>query len=398
MTQYETSPKASGKAEGKIAFMLHHPMLPYFGIAGAVSALLVGGIFMVFSASSVFSMQVNNGTPYELALKQALFGGAGALLMWWVSHWDINRFRRFAGLALVGSVFILILVLFIGESVYGQKNWIPLVAGFKVQPSEFAKLGLVIWSADHLAKRYGELHYWRRLLWPLGGVFILFVGLVGAEGDFGTAMIMSPIVIAMWFFVGIPIRWFVAPVVLGLTVVAFATIGSPYRRARFSSWFHPEQDMQNTGFQVMHGRYALGTGSWNGVGIGASRQKWGTLPQPHTDFIYAVIGEEMGLLGTGAVIVLFVIIAYCAFRIAHNTSEPFIQLATLGVMAWIMTQMLVNVGAVLSILPITGVPIPLVSYGGSSLIPTLAAFGMLLAFARHESREAQVEGQEATSQ
>lgn len=389
MTQYETSPVGSDQNQGKFAFYLRHPMFPYYGIAGAVTVLLIGGIIMVFSASSVFSMQVNDGNSYELAIKQAFFGGIGALIMWWVSHWDVNRFRRFAGLALVGSLFILVLVLFIGESVYGQKNWIPLFAGFKVQPSEFAKLGLVIWSADHLAKRYGDLHLVYRLLWPLGGVFVLFVGLVGAEGDFGTALIMSPIVIAMWFFVGVPIRWFVVPIVLGLTLIAFVTIGSPYRRARFSSWLHPEQDMQNTGFQVMHGRYALGTGSWNGVGIGASRQKWGTLPQPHTDFIYAVIGEEMGLLGTGMVLALFALIAYCAFRIAHNTVEPFIQLATLGVMAWILTQMLVNVSAVLSILPITGVPIPLVSYGGSSLLPTLAAFGMLLAFARHESRESQ---------
>lgn len=392
MTQYETAPVNSGAPQGGLAEKAKHPMLPYYGIIGAVTVLLIGGIVMVFSASSVFSMKINNGNSYELALKQALFGGIGAFIMWRLSKWDVDRFRRFAGLALVGSIFILILVLIIGESVYGQKNWIPLFAGFKIQPSEFAKLGLVIWAADHLAKRYDDLFIVKRLLFPLVIVAGVFIGLVGAEGDTGTALIMTPIVIAMLFFIGVPLRWFAFPAIGGALLIAFVTFGSAYRRARFGSWFHPEVDSQGNGFQVMHGRYSLGTGGWTGVGIGGSRQKWGTLPAAHTDFIYAVIGEEFGLFGTVSVLVLFAVIAYCTFRIAHNTNEPFIQLASVGIMAWILTQMLLNVGAVLSIVPITGVPIPLVSYGGSSLIPALAAFGMLLAFARHEAEVAQ--GQE----
>ena len=391
MTQYETSPVNRDEPKGQIATWLNHPMLPYYGIIGAVTALLIGGIVMVFSASSVYSMKVNDGNSYELALRQALFGGAGALAMWRVSKWKVETFRRYAGLALVVSIFILILVLFVGESVYGQKNWIPLVAGFKVQPSEFAKLGLVIWSADHLAKRYDDLYIVKRLIWPLGLVAIAFILLVGAEGDTGTALIMAPIVIAMLFFVGVPLRWFTIPLFSGLAIIAFVTLPSAYRRARFATWLSPERDRQGNGFQVIHGRYSLGTGGWTGVGIGGSRQKWGTLPEAHTDFIYAVIGEEFGLIGTLGVLILFAIIAYCTFRIAHNTYEPFIQLASVGVMAWILTQMLVNVGAVLSIVPITGVPIPLVSYGGSSLIPALAAFGMLLAFARHEAETNQQE-------
>jgi cell division protein FtsW len=156
--------------------------------------------------------------------------------------------------------------------------------------------------------------------------------------------------------------------------------------ARFTSWLDPYADAQGTGFQVIHGQQALGSGGWLGLGLGGSREKWGTLPEAHTDFIFAVLGEELGIFGTISVLVLFTAIAIVGLRIAGRTNEAFIQIASLGIVAWIVTQALVNVGAVLGILPITGVPLPLVSYGGSSLIPTLLAMGILMAFAKHEAR------------
>ncbi len=364
---------------------IKHPMLPYYGILGSVTILLIGGILMVFSASSVYSMQVNNGNSYSLAIKQLAFAGFGTLCMWRISKMNVGLFRKYAGFGLVVSFALLVLVLFIGQSVYGQKNWIPLPGGFNLQPSEIAKVALVVWSADLLARRYRELYMVRRLAIPLIPVSLAFLILVMLEGDTGTAIVMAPIVLAMLFFVGVPLKWFAIPTVMGAVVLAYVTLGSGYRTQRFTSWLDPGASSDGAGFQVIHGRQAIGTGGWLGVGIGGSRQKWGTLPAAHTDFIYAVIGEEIGLFGTSILLILFGAIAFSAFRIAHNTRDPFIQLATVGVMAWILTQMLINVGAVLSILPITGVPIPLVSYGGSSLVPTLCAFGMLMAFAKHEA-------------
>ena len=172
---------------------------------------------------------------------------------------------------------------------------------------------------------------------------------------------------------------------MALGAIAALSIAAPYRMARFTSWWNPYADAQGTGFQVIHGQQALGSGGWWGVGLGGSREKWGTLPEAHTDFIYAVLGEELGILGTISVLVLFSIIAIMGLRIARGTNEAFIQIAALGIVTWIVTQALVNIGAVLGILPITGVPLPLVSYGGSSLIPTLLAMGILLAFAKHEA-------------
>ena len=155
--------------------------------------------------------------------------------------------------------------------------------------------------------------------------------------------------------------------------------------ARFTSWLDPFADAQGTGFQVIRGQQALGSGGWWGVGLGGSREKWGTLPEAHTDFIYAVIGEELGILGTMTVLLLFVTIAVIGLRIARGTNEAFIQIAALGIVTWIIVQALVNIGAVLGILPITGVPLPMVSYGGSSLIPSLVAMGVLMSFAKHEA-------------
>jgi cell division protein FtsW len=187
------------------------------------------------------------------------------------------------------------------------------------------------------------------------------------------------------FFVGAPRRWFVAMGVIALAGIAALSVAAPYRLARFSSWLDPYADAQGTGFQVIHGQRALGSGGWWGVGLGGSREKWGTLPEAHTDFIYAVLGEELGILGTLLVLLIFTLIAIVGLRIARGTNEAFIQIASLGIVAWIVTQALVNIGAVLGILPITGVPLPLVSYGGSSLIPTLLAMGILMSFAKHEA-------------
>ena len=211
------------------------------------------------------------------------------------------------------------------------------------------------------------------------------LGLVLLEGDMGTALILVPMTAAILYVNGAPARLFVTGGGLVLAGVALLSVGKSYRLERFASWLNPNSDALGSGWQVLHGKSALGGGGWFGVGLGASREKWDWLPEAHTDFSYAVVGEELGIVGSLIVIILFAAIGLAGLRLARRTSDPFIRTASAAVVAWLLTQALLNIGAVLQLIPITGVPLPLVSYGGSSLVPTLIALGMLMSFARAEA-------------
>ena len=380
-----TRPVNQNTPSGGMSERLAHPMLHYQILLGATGFLLALGIVMVASASSVFSYQQNNGNSWALATRQLIFAVIGVFLMIAVSKMHVDAIRRWAPLFMVTVGVMLVAVLLIGTAVHGQKNWIDFGGPMRIQPSEFAKLGIIMWGADILDRKYHLLEQRNHLLIPVLPVSITVLLLVVLQGDLGTAMVMMPIMASLLYFVGAPRKWFLVMGAAGLAGIAALSIAAPYRMARFTSWLDPYADAQGTGFQVIHGQQALGSGGWWGVGLGGSREKWGTLPEAHTDFIYAVLGEELGIIGTILVLVIFTAIAIVGLRIARNTNEAFIQIASLGIVAWIVTQALVNIGAVLGILPITGVPLPLVSYGGSSLIPTLLAMGILMSFAKHEA-------------
>lgn len=380
-----TRPAKRNSPNGGLSARLEHPMVHYQILLGATGFLLALGVVMVASASSVFSYQQNNGNSWALATRQLMFAAIGVFLMIAASRMHVDSIRRWAPLFMVVVGALLITVLIIGTSVHGQKNWIDFGGPFRIQPSEFAKLAIVMWGADMLDRKYHLLEQRSHLLIPVLPVSLTVLLLIVLQGDLGTAMVMLPIMASLLYFVGAPRRWFLIMGAAALAGIAALSIAAPYRIARFTSWLDPHADPQGTGFQVIHGQQALGSGGWWGVGLGGSREKWGTLPEAHTDFIYAVLGEELGIIGTVLVLLIFTAIAIVGLRIARGTNEAFIQIASLGIIAWIMTQLLVNVGAVLGILPITGVPLPLVSYGGSSLIPTLLAMGILMAFAKHEA-------------
>lgn len=380
-----TRPVKSNSPDGGLAARLEHPMLHYQILLGATGFLLALGIVMVASASSVYSYQQNNGNSWALATRQLIFAAIGVFLMMAVSKMHVDSIRRWAPLFMVVVGALLVAVLLIGTAVHGQKNWIDFGGPIRIQPSEFAKLAIIMWGADILDRKYHLLEQRHHLLMPVLPVSVTVLLLVVLQGDLGTAMVMMPIMASLLYFVGAPRKWFLVMGAAGLAAIAALSIAAPYRMARFTSWLDPYADAQGTGFQVIHGQQALGSGGWWGVGLGGSREKWGTLPEAHTDFIYAVLGEELGIIGTILVLLIFSAIAIVGLRIARNTNEAFIQIASLGIVAWIVTQALVNIGAVLGILPITGVPLPLVSYGGSSLIPTLLAMGILMAFAKHEA-------------
>jgi cell division protein FtsW len=361
--------------------LLQHPMGLYYLLLGATLALLGLGLLMVLSASSVLSIRLH-GSPYTLAQRQLLFAVIGVVLMIVATRLSVQMWRRLAWPALIAALVLLVAVLIVGVEVSGQRNWIDLFGPFRLQPSEFAKIALILWSADTLARKEPMLDRWSHLLVPVLPVTAMILMLVLLQGDVGNTLILAVIACGVLFAAGAPLRLFVALGAVGLAGIAALTLAAPYRMSRFTAWLDPSADRLGDGWQVTQGQFALGTGGWWGVGLGGSREKWGSLPEAHTDFIFPVVGEELGLVGTITVLILFAVIAFVAFRLVHSSDDMFVRLASAGVGTWIVFQAVINVGAVLSLLPITGVPLPLVSYGGSSLIPLLVSLGMLMSFAR----------------
>jgi len=365
--------------------LLHRAATPYYLLLGATLLLLVLGLVMVFSASSVVAFR-SLGSSYAIVAKQAMWVAIGFPLMVLASRLPVRVWRASAYVGLTVSVALLCLVVFAGTEVNGNRNWVDFGGPFRIQPSELAKLALVVWAADLLTRKQRLLAQWKHLLVPLVPVGALVVMLVLLGGDLGTAVILIAILAALLYVAGSPLRLFLAvgtPVLLGVAVLVQ---NKAERLERITTWLNPTLDPLDGGWQALHGKFALASGGWWGAGLGGSKEKWGLLPEAHTDFIFAIIGEELGLVGTLAVLGLFGVIGYAGLRVAVHAADPFVRLASAGVTAWILVQALVNIGAVLGILPITGVPLPLVSYGGSALVPTMLGLGMLLSFARQSRR------------
>ncbi len=344
--------------------------------------LLVLGLVMVFSASSIMAFKFL-GSSYTILAKQAMWVAVGLPLTLLAIRMPPRLWRALAYPSLIGSLALLCLVVFAGTEVNGNRNWIDFGGPFRIQPSELAKLALVLWGADLLARKEKLLGQWKHLLVPLVPAGAIVTGLVLLGNDLGTALILIAILAGLLYVAGAPLRLFVAGGALAIGLVAYLIQTHAERMSRITAWLNPDTaDPLNEGLQALHGKFALASGGWWGSGLGASKEKWGSLPEAHTDFIFAIIGEELGLVGTLAVLLLFGAVGYAGLRVAIHADDAFVRYAAAGVTCWILVQALVNMGAVLGILPITGVPLPLVSYGGSALVPTMLALGMLLSFAR----------------
>lgn len=358
---------------------------PLFWILLGATAFLLGvGLLMVLSASAVYSIK-ENGSAWGFALRQFTFAGIGLALMYLAIRLPRITWVRLATPFLWFVFALLIAVLVVGTEVGGQKNWIVIYGPIRIQPSEFAKLALVLWVPFMLATREARARRWAQLLVPISVGGFATIGLVLAEKDGGTPMVMAPILLAMLWVAGAPKRFIGAVTALGFMGVALLTYLEDYRRARFESWLNPWADPKGDGMQAVHAQLALGSGGIWGEGLGAGREKWGSLPAAHTDFILAVVGEELGLLGTLAILCAVAIVVWACLQISLKTSDPFVRYASVGVAAWIGMQSIFNIGAVIGAIPITGVTLPLVSYGGSSLIPTLVALGFVMSFVRPAS-------------
>ena len=387
----QAAPKA-GVAKGAAAAargpLLQRPLASYYLVLVSTGLLLAIGLVMVLSASSVRAYSTF-GSPFAIAVKQAVAIVIGLLGMWIASRLPTAFWRRVAAPLLVASVCLLMLVLVpgIGRNVAGARRWIPLPIGFNLQPTELAKLGIALWGGDLLVRKRKLLGEWKHLLVPLVPVVGLVSVLTLLEPDMGTTVVIASVLIALLWVVGAPARIFGGLVSAFLLLGGLIAVAEPYRLARLQHFVNPCQVSQRleAGFQACQGLQALGSGGVLGLGLGASREKWpGGLPNPYTDYVYAIVGEELGLIGTLTVLLLFGVLTYAGIRIAKRTTDPFSRLAAAGVTAWIAVQALVNIGTVVGLVPVTGIPLPLISFGGSALIPTLVAIGMLLSFARDE--------------
>ncbi|MEE6280246.1 putative lipid II flippase FtsW [Georgenia sunbinii] len=375
-----------GAAERQSVLARGPVTLSYYLVGGAALLLLAIGVVMVLSASSISSIRENDGNPYGYFLDQAKFALLGLPLMFVASRVPVAWYRKIAWPALaVGLALQALIFTPLARGEKGNTNWIMLPGvGQTIQPSEFLKLALALWLGLVLARKSALLHKWQHVLVPGLVVSALALGLVLAGHDLGTVLVMAALVAGTMFVAGVPLKWFGLAAVMGAGAAAFLVVTSRNRMDRIMAVFGSDCDTSAACYQTQHGLWGLGTGGISGVGLGASREKWSYLPEAHNDYIFAILGEELGLLGTLLVLALFAALAFGLIRIVRRHEDPFVKIATGGIAAWILGQALINIGVVIGLLPVIGVPLPLVSAGGSALIATLLAMGIVLSFARSE--------------
>ena len=366
----------------KYSKILTRPELPYFLIIWSTIFLCALGLTMVLSSSTVTSLQ-ESGNSYSLFTRQFLFLILGAATAYWAFKVQGAIWLRLAKVSLTISIFILLLpfVPNLGKNINGNRNWIE-IAGFTLQPSEFAKFGLILWCAFQL--RRIDLVAGKN---PIGLILpglVVIEGLIILERDLGTALLVLIIFGGILFVSGAPIKHFIAVVILASIISAVLIFSNSYRMSRFAALFDPfdERYYKFSGWQPAHSIMGLASGGLWGSGLGASKQKWANLAEAHTDFIFSVIGEELGLLGTLLVLALYAALIYSTLRIAIKTKDDFSRYATAGIACWFIAQVTVNIGSVTSVIPVIGVTLPFISYGGSSLLANLLAVGYVLGVAR----------------
>jgi cell division protein FtsW len=352
----------------------------FVALAFLVAVFNLLGLVMVMSASSVVARD-DYGSSWYFVVRQASWALAGLVALAVIARVDYHRWRRHAGAFLVVCLMLLFLVLLVGVEANGSTRWLG-AGSLSFQPSEVVKLALLVWVADLLARRAAYMHNTRATLRPVIVALAAIATLVMLQPNLGTTMVVSAIALALCYVAGAPAAPLAGWATFGLTVATSLALASPYRRDRVLAFLDPWADPMDNGYQNIQSMVGLASGGLFGSGLGASRAKWGYLPYAHSDFIFAIIGEELGLVGATVVVGLYVLLAIIGIRIALHAPDRFGLLLAVGVTAWFCTQAFVNIGAVIGILPITGVPLPFVSAGGSSLLFCMAGAGLLLSVAR----------------
>lgn len=356
----------------------------FVGLLVVVTALVALSLVMVMSAASVSDLRTS-GSAWDSFTRQAVFAAVGFGCMLGVMRVHYGRLKDLATPFLVGSFVLLALVLVpgVGVGVNGATRW--LGAGpLRIQPSELAKLAMVIWAAQWLAhpKRHAQIRTDARTLRPVFVMLGAAAALLLLQPNLGTLIISVGAVGAVVYVSGVSLARLAGWGAVALTAASVAALSAPYRRARVLAFLNPWGDPANTGYQTIQSLVGIASGGLTGVGLGASRAKWGFLPYAHTDFIFAIVAEELGLVGALTVLALFVALGLFGIRAALRAPDTFGLLLASGITTWFVLQAVVNVGAVVGLLPITGVPLPFVSYGGTALVVNLTAMGVLLSVAR----------------
>lgn len=358
----------------------------FFVVLGTALFLVVFGLVMVLSSSSV-EQYVATRDFFGAFLRQGIFALIGVPLMLIASRVPTWAWQKYAWHLLFASMVLQLLVFTpLGVSVNGNRNWIH-IGSFSAQPSEFLKLSLAIWIGMILVKKENRLDDWRQLAVPLVPVVLIAVALVMKGGDLGTTLILLMLVGVAVFLSGVRLKFFIVPILLMAVFVPLLTInGGSSRSTRISAWLSgcsTAEAYQSTCWQTTHGLWALASGGVFGVGLGNSKAKWSWLPEADNDFIFAIVGEELGLIGAIVVLGLFIVLAVSFFKVVRRSDDAFVRIVTGAIMTWIIGQALVNIAVVLGLLPVLGVPLPLISAGGSSLIFVLFAIGVVLSFLHH---------------
>ena len=360
----------------------------YFALLGTTLFLVVFGLVMVLSSSSVES-HLESNSFFASFLRQGSFALVGIPFMLVASRMPMTFWKRWAWPAIFVGIGLQLLVFVpgIGWGYGGNRNWIK-IGNFSAQPSEALKLAVVVWLAYVLTTKRGALDSWKNLIFTVGPFAGLALGLVLLGQDLGTVVVMGLIVFACLFFAGAKLRWLLtAAVILGSFGIVFAYSGES-RTERINAWINgcTTEQYETFCWQPTHGTWALASGGVFGAGLGNSKAKWSWLPEADNDYIFAIVGEELGLIGAIVVLLLFVVLAITFVRIIRTSTDPFARIVTAGVGIWVVGQAFINIAVVLGVLPVLGVPLPLISAGGTSLIAVLLAIGVVLSFAREPAR------------
>jgi cell division protein FtsW len=353
-------------------------------LAVLITLLCVVGLVMVGSASPVISL-ITYGSPWTIFIRQVLWMvvGVGALLIF--AKVDYRKWRKFGAPLVVITLGLLVAVLVpgLGVTAGGSSRWI----GFgllRLQPSELMKLALVVFAADIAVRRTDRDAPAKQVIAPVMGALIVSAALIIKQPDMGTAMVLSCTAFGILFMSGIQLAPLTKVLATFIVIAGIFSMSDSYRRDRILSFINPGAHQSGSGYQVWQSLIGLGSGHLFGLGLGGGREKWGTLPNAHTDFIFSVVGEELGLVGAVVIMGLFFALAWYGYRAAARAPDRFGCLVAVGVTTWITSQAVINMGAVIGILPVTGIPLPFISFGGSSLVITLAAVGILMNIALQE--------------
>src|SRR5271166_2934971 len=363
---------------------LGRPMTSFHLIIAVASLLTTLGLIMVLSASGVRSYG-DDGSAWVIFGKQVMWTVVGLVACYTSLRMSVRFIRRIAFTSFAISVILLVLVLIpgIGNLANGSRKWF-VIAGFSMQPSELAKIAFVIWGAHLLAARRMERASLREMLIPLVPAAVVALALIVAQPDLGQTVSLGIILLALLWYAGLPLRVFVSSLAAVFVAGAVLAMSAGYRSDRVRSWLDPENDPMDTGYQARQAKFALAHGGIFGDGLGQGTAKWNYLPNAHNDFIFAIIGEELGLVGALGLLGLFGLFAYTGMRIARRSVDPFLRLITATTTMWVLGQAFINIGYVIGVLPVTGLQLPLISAGGTSTATTLFMIGIMANAARHE--------------